>query len=175
MRKSAYALVFCLLLAPASHAQQNAADTPASKADVQRFLDTMHTRDMMTQMMAVMKNQMRQMIHAQLQKQSNLPADSEAKIDKMTDDLLSSMPIDDLLQAMIPVYQKHLTKGDIDALIAFYSSPVGQKMIKEMPAMTAEAMQASQGIMQRMMAQTMQRVQEQIAQLQQNSGATRNN
>ena len=67
---------------------------------------------------------------------------------------------------MTPVYQKHLTKGDVDALVTFYSSPTGQKVLKEMPAMTGEAMQASSGIMKKMMAQAQERVQTEIAQMQ---------
>lgn len=174
MKKSALALILCLFVSCACYAQQNAADAPASRADVQRFLDTMHTRGMMAQMMNVMKSQQRQIIHQQVEKEKNLPPDFEAKMDKMMDDIMDNMPIDDLLQAMIPVYQRHFTKGDIDALVAFYTSPTGQKMVKEMPQITAEAMQASSGIMQKMMAQTTQRIQEQIAQAQkQSAGSTR--
>ncbi len=48
---------------------------------------------------------------------------------------------------MIPIYQRHLTKTDLDAVISFYASPVGQKLLKEQPAMMAESMQAGQNIM----------------------------
>lgn len=67
---------------------------------------------------------------------------------------------------MIPAYQKHLTKGDGHALTAFYSAATGQKILKEMPALTAEAMQASSGIIQKMMAQVQGGVQSEIAQIQ---------
>ena len=175
MKKSACVVVFCMFLASASHAQQNGTDLPASKADVQRFLDAMHTRDTMMQMMTVMKNQERQMIHQEIAQQKNLPPDFEAKEDKMMDDVWNNIPFDDFVQVMIPVYQRHFTKGDMDALVAFYDSPTGQKMVKELPAITAETMQASSGIFQKMMAQTMQRVQEQIAQVQkQNGGSIKN-
>jgi hypothetical protein len=43
---------------------------------------------------------------------------------------------------MIPVYQRHFTKSEIEALIAFYASPAGQKFLHEMPAVTAETMRA---------------------------------
>ena len=33
------------------------------------------------------------------------------------------------MQAMVPAYQKHFTKGDIDNLVAFYSSPTGEEVI----------------------------------------------
>ena len=40
---------------------------------------------------------------------------------------------------MVPVYQKHLSKSDVEEMIKFYSTPTGQKILREMPAMTAEA------------------------------------
>jgi hypothetical protein len=62
-----------------------------------------------------------------------------------------------MLDDMIPVYQKHLTKGDVDAMGAFYSSPTGQKLLREMPAMTAESMQAAGPRIQAMMEKVMDR------------------
>jgi uncharacterized protein len=154
---------------------QNAADAPASREDVQRWLDAMHTRDMTTKMMDMMATQTRQIEHAEIEKQKNLPPDFEAKMDKMMDDMFKNFPIDDLWQVMIPVYQRHFTKGDMDAFVVFYSSPTGQKLVRELPAVTAESMHVSQGIMQKMMARVMQRVQDQIAQMQkQNDGSTKN-
>jgi uncharacterized protein len=50
--------------------------------------------------------------------------------------------MDEMLNDMIPIYQRHFTKSDIDALIAFYSSPAGQKFLHETPAVTAETMRA---------------------------------
>jgi hypothetical protein len=45
-------------------------------------------------------------------------------------------------------------------LVAFYAAPTGQKMLKEMPAMMSESMQAASGIIQKTMAKAMQRVDE---------------
>jgi hypothetical protein len=155
-----------LLFASPNFAQQSAADAPASKEDIQRYLDTMHVRDMMTTVMDSMTKSMHQMVHQMVEKQPNLPADFELRVTKMTDDMLKDLPIDELLDAMVPVYEKHLTKGDVDALIAFYSGPTGQKILKEMPAMTSEAMQAASGVTQKMMTKMMERVQTEIAQMQ---------
>jgi uncharacterized protein len=101
-----------------------------------------------------------------VQKQPNLPADAEARMDKMMDDMFKDLPIEELLQVMIPVYQKHLTKEDVEALNAFYSTPSGQRILKEMPAVTAEAMQASTGIIQKMMTKAEERMQSEMAALQ---------
>jgi hypothetical protein len=166
MKRPALVLLACLLFASISFAQQNDADAPASKADIERYLGITHTRDLMKGMVTSVSTQMHKMVHEQLEKQPNLPPDTEARMDKLMDDTWRDFPIDDLLNAMIPVYQKHLTKGDVDVLVAFYSAPTGQKMLKEMPAMMSESMQAASGIIQKMMAKTMERVNDEIAQVQ---------
>jgi uncharacterized protein len=145
---------------------QNSADAPATREDVERYLEITHSRDMMNQVMAVTAKQTHEMVRQQLAKDKDkLPADFEARVEKFTDDMLRNFPVDDMLQAMIPVYQKHWTKGDVDAMVAFYSSPTGQKLLREMPTTMAEAMQALQPIMQKMMTTTMDRVQEEVAQM----------
>jgi len=166
MKRPALVLLACLLFASISFAQQNDANAPASKADVERFLDAMHTRDMTKSMMNAMTVQMHKMVHEQVLKQPNLPADSEERLNKLTDSVYKEMPVDELIDVMIPVYQKHFTKGDMDALVAFYSSPTGEKMVKEMPAIMSESMQAASGILQEMMAKMTQRVNDEIAQMQ---------
>jgi uncharacterized protein len=166
MKRSALLLIACLLLGSVSFAQQNPADAPASKQDMEKYLAIMHTRDVMKTMMDAMSKQMHQIFAEQLKKDPAMTPQAEARVNKMMDDIIKSMPIDDLMDAMIPVYQKHFTKGNIDDLLAFYSTPTGQKVIKELPAITAEAMQAATPIYKTMMATAMQRVQDELAQMQ---------
>jgi hypothetical protein len=52
-----------------------------------------------------------------------------------------------MMQAMVPAYQKHFTKADMDNLVAFYSSPTGEKLLREMPSIMAESMQDMMPIM----------------------------
>jgi hypothetical protein len=87
-------------------------------------------------------------------------------MDKTTDDMFRDLPIEELVQAMIPAYQKYLSKSDVDALVAFYTTPTGQKILKEMPLVSAEAMQSASGIVQKMMARAQERVQSEMAQVQ---------
>jgi len=166
MKRPALALLVFFLFASISFAQQTDADAPASKADIERYSDIMHIRDMMKNMMSSVTTEMHKLIHEHLAKQPNLLPDFEARMDKQMDDTWKDFPSDDLLDVMIPVYQKHLTKGDVDVLVALYSAPTGQKMLKEMPAMMSESMQAASGIIQKMMAKAMQRVDDEIAQIQ---------
>ena len=127
---------------------QSDADSPASKEDVERYLQAIHSHDMMKQVAVAMGQGMRNMVHEQfLKDKDNLPANYESKMTARMDDLFENMPWDEMLQAMAPVYQKHLTKGDIDNLVAFYSSPTGEKLLREMPAMMAESMQSATPVM----------------------------
>jgi hypothetical protein len=167
MRKRfAFTVLACLLFASISFAQQSISDAPASKEDIEKYLDATHARDTMKTMMDAVTKQMHQTIHEQVKKDPSLPSDFEARMDKTTEDMFKDFPIDDLLQAMIPAYQKYLSKGDVDALIAFYSTPTGQKILKEMPLISAEAMKSASGLVQKMMAKAQDRLQSEIAQAQ---------
>jgi hypothetical protein len=156
--------VLCLGMYGYAAAQQTPADAPATKEDIQRYLQIMHSREMMAKMVEAMSKPMHQMVHEQyLKDKGKLPADFEGRMNKMTDEMFKKMPWDDMLDAMVPVYQKHFTKGDVDALVAFYSTPTGQKLIKEMPEITAEAMQEMMPLMRKSIDGMNQRLQEEIA------------
>ena len=54
--------------------------------------------------------------------------------------------VDELIDAVIPVYQRHLTHADVRAIIDFYNSEAGQKYLKELPIISAETTQVVQPI-----------------------------
>jgi hypothetical protein len=64
MNRCALAVLVCLLFASISFAQQSAADAPASREDIEKYLDMMHARDLAVSTMNAMTKQMHQMIHA---------------------------------------------------------------------------------------------------------------
>jgi hypothetical protein len=97
------------------------------------------------------------------QKVPNASPEQLAEIDKFADNLFSDMPIDEMLDAMVPIYQKHLTKEDLDAILAFYSSPVGQKLQREQPAMMQEGMQVGGDIGRRRIGDMVQKMDDFIA------------
>lgn len=47
-------------------------------------------------------------------------------------------PIDEMIADVIPLYQRHLTRSDVDALITFYSSPPGQHLLNAEPEIMSE-------------------------------------
>ncbi len=51
---------------------------------------------------------------------------------------------DELIDLVIPIYDKYYTRDEIHDLTSFYQSPVGQKTIKVLPKLSAEAIDAGQ-------------------------------
>jgi len=158
----------CLALSLPILAQN--ADDPASKDDVILLLRTMQSHDMMQRTMEAMLKPMHQMYHQQyLKDKDKLPPDFESRMSMIMDDMLKNMPFDEMMQAMIPAYQKHFTHGDIEALNAFYSSPVGQKFLHETPEVMAEAMQAMMPILTKYQQQSQERMQKEIKEMMENT------
>jgi hypothetical protein len=87
-------------------------------------------------------------------------AEKIARADRLIEETMKDMPMDAMLDDMIPIYQKHFSKTDIDAMTTFYASPTGQKMMQEMPALTSESMQASYARMQKQMDAMMNRAEQ---------------
>jgi len=162
MKRFLVAAILCLIFAANGRAQ-NAADAPASKEDVEKYLETVHSHEMIQKMIDAMSQPMHQMIHDQYIKYKDiLPADYETNTNQMMDQMMKDMPFDEMIQAMIPAYQKHFTKGDMDALVAFYSTSTGQKILREMPAILAESMGVMMPMLQQRVEAMTERIQRQI-------------
>ena len=51
---------------------------------------------------------------------------------------------DELIDFIVPIYDRYYTREDIHELTAFYESPVGKKTVKVLPKLSAEAISAGQ-------------------------------
>lgn len=60
------------------------------------------------------------------------------------DELLKEINADEIINLIIPIYDKYYTEQEIDELIKFYQTPVGQKTIKVLPNITQESMAAGE-------------------------------
>ena len=154
-RHSAFLAIVLLLVATAVFAQQPSlatGDAPASKEDIQKLFEIMQIHQQMRQVMDSMMKQQSAMIDETLKKRyPQTSAEKIARADRMIQETMKDMPMDAMLDDMIPIYQRHFSKTDIDAMSVFYGSPTGQKMMREMPALTSESMQVSYARMQKQM------------------------
>jgi uncharacterized protein len=156
-------LTACLLTASLCSAQTTVSVAPdaASKEEIRKLFDVMLSRDQMNQMMRQLFSQMQSMSREQIKKKHPDITDSElARMDRESEDLIRHFPLEAMLDDMVPVYQKHFTKFDIEAVTAFYSSPSGQKFLHELPAVTSETMQAVYPRIQKEVDAVMQRAEE---------------
>jgi|SRR5437773_12190288 len=121
---------------------QTSSDTPPTKEDVLKFMDLMHLRSTLVQYFDGIGKQARVgAAEGFRQKVPDASPEQLAEVDKFADGIFKDMPIGEMLDAMVPIYQKHLSKGDLESILAFYSSPVGRKLLREQPAMMQESME----------------------------------
>jgi len=52
--------------------------------------------------------------------------------------------VEELVGLIVPIYQKHLTQAEAETLVAFWSSPVGQRFVEKQPKILQESMAAGQ-------------------------------
>lgn len=60
------------------------------------------------------------------------------------DSFVKEVRSDELVDLVVPIYDRYYTRDDIHDLTRFYQSPVGQKTIKVLPKLSAEAIDAGQ-------------------------------
>lgn len=84
---------------------------------------------MIPQMFAMMKQQL-----------PNVPAEFWTETEK---EMMKTL-VDDLVEMLAPIYQKHLTLKDLQEIVKFYESPVGKKMAAAQPAIVSDSMKVGQ-------------------------------
>jgi hypothetical protein len=147
-------------------AKKTASSAPSTD-DVMKLFGLLQIEKTMSAVIAATKQQSvefaEQMLHERMPDATDAQKKQfQAMMDEVMRQALGPEAIREMLQATIPVYQRHLTKGDLDAMIAFYSSPVGQKILHEQPAMVQESMDASAGIQQRIARSMFQKIDERV-------------
>jgi len=124
-------------------------DAP-TREQVMTLLNLMDVRKSMTTAMESMKQIMKESAEESFRQKVANPTPKQLEaLHGMFDDILSVMPLDEMENAIVAIYQRHLSKADVDEMIRFYSSPTGQKLIHEQPRIMQESMQAGAAIQQK--------------------------
>lgn len=116
------------------------AEQQPSRAEVVRMMDAMRIRSQLESMTKTMNLQMKQQIHETLRSQPNMTPEQISKFENTYATGAGVYPISEMMDDMIPVYQRHMNKADIDAIIAFYASPAGQHLLTEGPGIMKDSM-----------------------------------
>jgi uncharacterized protein len=125
------------------------ADTP-SKEQLIRLFDAMEVQKQMASMVTAVGSNLEKMMPSSM---GNLSAKQQADMAKLNTEMFAKMMtpefIDSYLEELVPIYQRHFTKIEVDELISFYASPVGQKLLHEQPLLTQESLGKIMPLMQK--------------------------
>ena len=164
MRKISFLLLAAALTFPAL-AQQTTPKTTAapqtsstaakpvpadasSKDQLMKLFDVLGINKQIQSVVDSMAKTMQQMMPATQQ----MSEKQKEEISRLQGELFSKMMspefIHTYLELMVPVYQHHFTRTDVDQMITFYSSPVGQKFVNEQPLITQETFPKIMPLMQ---------------------------
>ena len=121
----------------------------------------MRVAEQVTSLTKMMPALVHQQLTAQIkQLQRNNPASASATeqqqevstkvINKFMQRAMELYKFDEMIADMTGLYQKYFTRSDVEGIIAFYSSPVGQHLLDVQPVITQEYLQM---VMQRIPSQ----------------------
>src|SRR5579863_1850314 len=103
---------------------------PEKRAEIEKMLRLTGMEKLTQQMMA-------QMIDGFKKQMPDAPSDFWNKFQQKLD-------THELIEKIMPVYDKYYTVEDLKAINAFYESPAGQKILSTLPQVMRESMQIGQ-------------------------------
>jgi hypothetical protein len=159
----------CLLLAPTIFAEsQSPASAPTdqaasgttaviplaeqpSKEQLAKLIEVMQLRKLYQNSFKAMQAMMQQQVQAQAKEMAakatgsnSLSPEQQAAIEKlqlaMMEKVSGLLSVDEMIDDMASAYQRHLSRSDVDAMIAFYSSPAGKHLLEQQPIIMQEYM-----------------------------------
>jgi len=121
-------ILVCVFVAGGAELRE--VDSLAKRADIRRMMELSGAGKLGVQVM-------NQMIAAFKQSMPGLP-------DKFWKDFMAEVDPNELVEIVIPSYDKYFTHNEIKELIKFYESPVGKKLTGVQPHILQECMTAGQ-------------------------------
>lgn len=134
-------------------------DQQATREQLTKLFATMRLRqqfDSMTRMMpAIVERQVHEemaQMTAAIAGGKQLSPQQQAAWDKLNAKYLQKVtslyPAEEMIDDAIAVYQRHMSRSDVDAYIVFYSSPPGQHLLDAQPVIMKEYMPVVTGKVQ---------------------------
>ena len=120
--------ILCVLGGAASadsSAGQKAPETQKQK-DIRKLLKITGSGELGTQVMGQMIGNMKKAM-------PQVP-------EKFWTDFMKEVHTDELVDLIVPVYDRNLSQADVAELIKFYESPTGKKFVSVLPKITQESM-----------------------------------
>ncbi len=134
---------------PAAAAAQIPPDQQPTKAQLEALFAAMRLRKQLEDVMNTMPAMVEQQVKLQMKEMldqapggTQLTPAQQAAFDKLMNKYLERArnlyPTDEMIDDMATLYQRHLSRSDVDAYIAFYRSPAGQHLLDAQPVIMKE-------------------------------------
>lgn len=134
-------------------------DQQATREQLAKLFEVMRLRQQIDSMTKMMPAIIEQQVHAQMAGMEAaipggkpLSARQQAALDKLSAKYLqkatSLYPSEEMIKDAMTVYQRHMSRSDAEAYIAFYSSPPGQHLLDAQPVIMKEYMPVVSGKVQ---------------------------
>ena len=149
-----------------------APENQATPDQLAKLFDGMRIKQQMQSMKTMVPAMVQQQIQAAMkQTEEGMPAGSrptqeqrekmQAIMNKYVAKAMDLYPADEMLTDMTGIYQRHLSKDDVEGLITFYGSPAGQHLLDAQPVIAQEYMPMVMGkVGQRSQAMTREMMKE---------------
>lgn len=145
-----------------------AADAPPSDASLKELLQVTDARKLLDGVLPQIDGMMKMSMQQGLNGRQITP-DEQAALDKMREKILETtrqeLAWDNIEPLYMGIYRKSFTQDEVDGLIAFYKSPAGAALVRKMPLVIRETMQAMQQRMGPLMQKLQASAQEAVAEI----------
>lgn len=159
MKKILLIVVMAVLACSGSFAQVTTPNMPSSNLPAQpspEYVATLKKYMEVSGAADIFKNLIPNIFAALKPQLPNVPADVWAQLEQECSD---PQLFDKVVTAFAPIYEKLLTKEELEEIIKFYETPTGQKLAKAQPMImdgTAQVMQQVQMPIMQKIQQTLQ-------------------
>ncbi|PYU14454.1 MAG: hypothetical protein DMG37_07445 [Acidobacteria bacterium] len=127
---------------------------PEKEAAIRKLFEIQGTRSSMVQVLAGMSENMKPTLSKMLP-----PGEYQDKlIPLFFEKFQGKMKTGDLMDLMVPIYDRYLTKEDVNGLAQFYQTPLGKKMLSVLPQLVIETQTAAMNMGQELGRQAMMEV-----------------
>jgi uncharacterized protein len=143
---------------PSSHSPASGSPQPSGTIDSQKearireLMEVTGAKNLGQQLIAAGMEQFRSSV---MDSQPNNPR-AKQFVDAFVARFQKHFDPDSLADSVIPIYDKYLTADDLQGLLDYYHSPLGQRMLKALPEVTRESQAAGFALGQKAAQETME-------------------
>ena len=145
-RAHVLALAVLIAMLPAHAEDSGQSGNPATAAKRQRIETLLEITGALNIAKLMSASVTRQITNAVKQVRPDIPANALDIVAEEVNGVIAESMVANggFVDLIVPVYASHFTVEELDALIAFYNTPVGRKTVSVMPQVTQEAIQIGQ-------------------------------